>query len=139
MLPLAAAGLLALVVGGLAAVPGLVSLGPVLLGGPMALTLWDQGPALLAVPLGASLLLAAEAAFLAADLAARGSWEPTAVRSRLGRVGGAVLAGAGASAVVLGIGGVPASGGLDLTLMGVGSALLLVLGAGLLARGRLRA
>jgi hypothetical protein len=139
LLPIAALGILALLAGGLGGAPSLAAGAPVLLGGPVALTLWDQGPALLAVPLGLSILLATELAFLAADLARRGTWEPPAVGARALRTGGMALAGAAASVVVLGVGGVPASGGLDLTLLGVGSALLLVLAVGLLARGRLRA
>ncbi len=139
LLPISAFGILALLAGGLGRAPGLVACAPILLGGPVALTLWDEGPALAAVPLGLSILLASELAFLAADLARRGKWELSAVGARALRTGGIVLAGAAASAVVLGTSGVPASGGLDLTLLGVGSALLLVLGVGLLARGRLRA
>ena len=139
LLPISAAGILALVAGGLGRASGLVACAPILLGGPVALTLWDSGPALAAVPLGLSILLATELAFLAADLARRGKWELSAVGLRALRTGGMALAGAAASAVVLGTSGVPASGGLDLTLLGVGSALLLVLGVGLLARGRLRA
>ncbi len=139
ILPIAALGILALLAGGIGGAPGLAACAPVLLGGPVALTIWDQGPALLAVPLALSILLATELAFLAADLARKGTWEPSAVGARALRTGAMALAGAAASAVVLGIGGVPASGGLDLTLLGVGSALLLVLGVGLLARGRLRA
>ena len=139
LLPISAAGILALVAGGLGRASGLVACAPILLGGPVALTLWDSGPALAAVPLGLSILLATELAFLAADLARRGKWELSAVGLRALRTGGMALAGAAAAAVVLGTSGVPASGGLDLTLLGVGSALLLVLGAGLLARGRLRA
>ncbi len=139
LLPISAFGILALLAGGLGRAPGLVACAPILLGGPVALTLWDEGPALAAVPLGLSILLASELAFLAADLARRGKWELSAVGARALRTGAIVLAGAAASAVVLGTSGVPASGGLDLTLLGVGSALLLVLGVGLLARGRLRA
>ena len=138
LLPITAVGLLALLAGGLTSTPGLAACAPFLLGGPVALTLWDEGATLLAVPLGVSILLATELAFLAADLARKGRWEPSAVGARVLRTGGMALAGAAASTVVLGIGGVPASGGLDLTLLGVGSALLLVLGVGLLARGRLR-
>ncbi len=139
LLPITALGILALLAGGLGGAPSLAACAPVLLGGPVALTLWDAGPVLLAVPLGLSILLATELAFLAADLAREGTWEPSAVGSRALRTGGMALAGVAASAVVLATGGVPASGGLDLTLLGVGSALLLVLGVGLLARGRLRA
>jgi hypothetical protein len=139
LLPIAALGILALLAGALGGAPSVSACAPVLLGGPVAITLWDQGPALLAVPLGVSILLATELAFLAADLARRGTWEPSAVGARALRTGGMALAGAAASVVVLAVGGVPASGGLDLTLLGVGSALLLVLGVGLLARGRLRA
>ena len=139
LLPITAVGILVLLAGGLGRAPGLVACAPILLGGPVGLTLWDEGPALLAVSLGLSILLATELAFLAADLARKGEWELSALGARALRTGGMVLAGAAAAAVVLGTSGVPASGGLDLTLLGVGSALLLVLGVGLLARGRLRA
>ncbi len=138
LLPITALGLLALLAGGLSGNPGLAACAPFLLGGPVALTLWDEGPAPLAVPLGVSILLATELAFLAADLARKGRSEPSALTARALRTGAMALAGAAGSAVVLGIGGVPASGGLDLTILGVGSALLLVLGVGLVARGRLR-
>lgn len=135
--PLQLLGWVALVGFGAAGRPVLAGLGLLLVAGPVGVVLVERGPELLAVPLGAAILLAGEAAFLAADLSGPGPTDGGALRWRLLLGLGVVALGMGAALLVLVVAALPGRGGVGLTLLGVAAALALLLGVGWATRTRL--
>lgn len=137
MVPVELAGLALLAGSGLTGLAAPVGLGILGLGIPAAAVMVQRGPLLLAVPLGGLLLVAAELAYLSADLRPRGATEAAAVVLRGGPAAAVAIAGMAAGLLVVAVGGLPVTGGLDLTLVGVAAVLILLGGAAWLTRSRI--
>lgn len=137
MVPVEVVGLALLAGSGLAGRPAPVGLGVLCLGIPCAAVLVQRGPLLLSVPLGGFLLVAGELAYLGVDLRRPGSTEGTALTWRVGRGAAVVGTGMAMGLLVVAVGGLPVSGGLDLTVVGVAALLVLLGGAAWLTRSRL--
>lgn len=137
MVPVEGLGLALLAGSGLAGRPAPVGLGVLCLGIPCAAVLVQRGPLLLSVLLGGLLLVAGELAYLGVDLRRPGSTEGTALTLRVARVAAVAIAGMAAGLLVVAVGALPVSGGLDLTLVGVGAVVALLGGAAWLSRSRL--